>query len=753
MRLNAIKNNELLIQEDTIKDVSLISIGEAKGHYHTLSESESYPIHVNKQMLLDVYECGKGKQLKVHLGHIGMCGDSFTQQIGLISNLRLTEDSVIGDIKFIRNEKDNADIDKILTWAKEAPNQFGLSIDFEASKFEVIDGIAYCDCINLNSADIVGYPAANERGLFSGVSDVMLRYLRQLANKEFEDITKDENFNKLLNNADKNIPGLKESVKTLFNNYPKSQRTFTNLEKLMKSNQTFAEHEIVGGGIMTVEAVAIGESVLINGEPAKAGEYVLMTGETVVVDELSTLKEVIPAKESIEIEKEVEMMIGETKEEKLAALKARNNILKLQKETQETLLEAAKLKLQKEKEGINFKPMNAKVKGNLAKFDAMNEKQRNLLSAIAYFKLGKPVSMDRAENMAKSKVEFSSAFNILKELTSGVGQGTQFAAPDVTGMIARNPFVITDQIRTVMYEMYSWYNTFGNQYKIASTNNMDTFNVAKSFATVDPVYGSDYLVEGGTDCSFTNQAETKVYNRLMEVNKQVLNYEVCPAQFADVFQGQVYVNDTVIPMEDIVVGYLIERMFNRLEQLHWETLIQILLSNSNAVTDVADNQLQKYITGTYNGTTQGALVNHITNYFLNMPVYLQQAAQEGKYKPITFMPFATLNKLRNDFRKEFKYNMELPEIIAGYDALVPAEMANVPMGMKQNTILTETGTSTALYPQLATLDPMNVMWAEHFGATPFYTWISNDGAIRMKATVWTGSDYVIPNEVYVSRQS
>lgn len=304
-----------------------------------------------------------------------------------------------------------------------------------------------------------------------------------------------------------------------------------------------------------------------------------------------------------------------------------------------------------------------------------------------------------------------------------------------------------------MYEMYAWYNTFGNQTKIASTNNQDTFTVAKSFATVDPIYGSDYLVDGGTDCSFENQVRVKAYNRQMTVDKKVLNYELCPAQFADVFQGRIYNGDFEIPMEQITVGYLIERMFNTLEQIHWQTLISVCLSNDANVTDVADVELQKYITGTYNGTTQGALVNFFTNFWANMPTYLKQNAQEGKYQPVTFMPFATLDSLRNDFRQTFKYNMQLPEIISGYDALVPAEMANIPMGMKQNTILTQTGTSTALYPQLITLDPQNVMWAEHFGATPFYSWISDEGNIRMKATVWAGSNYIIPNEVFVSRQS
>lgn len=145
-------------ENGVIKGVSLISLGEAKGHDKLC----------DRKTLETVRDCAKeyGDGLKVKFnpetfthGPAGMVGRI------PIDTIRVKGDKTIGDLHLYKSYNEKAK-EYLYEMAEETPGNIGLSIEFTGDD-EEIKGEKFARCSEIYAATIVDLPAANPTGLFS----------------------------------------------------------------------------------------------------------------------------------------------------------------------------------------------------------------------------------------------------------------------------------------------------------------------------------------------------------------------------------------------------------------------------------------------------------------------------------------------------------------------------------------------------------------------------------------------------------
>ncbi len=136
---------------DVIEAVSIISVGEAKGH----------GLYVDAQTLREVKACAETYMggVKVNLDH----GAGIKDIIGFVDNFRIVGEKLLGDLNLLQNADRRA---YVLEIAEKLPDTFGISIAFSGPVRD-IGGKRFASCEELYSADLVQTPAANPTGLFS----------------------------------------------------------------------------------------------------------------------------------------------------------------------------------------------------------------------------------------------------------------------------------------------------------------------------------------------------------------------------------------------------------------------------------------------------------------------------------------------------------------------------------------------------------------------------------------------------------
>ena len=136
---------------DIIEGVSIISVGEAKGH----------GLFVDATTLQEVKACAESYAggVKVNLDH----GAGIKDIIGFVDNFRIVGDKLLGDLNLLQTAEKR---DYVLEIAEKLPDTFGISIAFSGPVRE-INGKSFASCTELYSADLVQTPAANPTGLFS----------------------------------------------------------------------------------------------------------------------------------------------------------------------------------------------------------------------------------------------------------------------------------------------------------------------------------------------------------------------------------------------------------------------------------------------------------------------------------------------------------------------------------------------------------------------------------------------------------
>lgn len=149
---------------DVIEGVSIISIGEAKGH----------GLYVDETTLMQVKECAESYKggVKVNLDH----GAGIKDIVGFVNNFRIVGKQLLGDLNLLETSPMR---DYVLEISSKLPDTFGISIAFSGPIREV-EGLAFASCTELYSADLVQTPAANATGLFSFTAKQVDSFFQQM---------------------------------------------------------------------------------------------------------------------------------------------------------------------------------------------------------------------------------------------------------------------------------------------------------------------------------------------------------------------------------------------------------------------------------------------------------------------------------------------------------------------------------------------------------------------------------------------
>jgi hypothetical protein len=136
---------------DIIEGVSIISVGEAKGH----------GLFVDDITLREVKACAESYAggVKVNLDH----GAGIKDIVGFCDNFRIIGEKLVADLNLLETAEKRA---YVLEIASRMPDTFGISIAFSGPVRER-EGRSFASCTELYSADLVQTPAANPTGLFS----------------------------------------------------------------------------------------------------------------------------------------------------------------------------------------------------------------------------------------------------------------------------------------------------------------------------------------------------------------------------------------------------------------------------------------------------------------------------------------------------------------------------------------------------------------------------------------------------------
>jgi hypothetical protein len=152
----AVLQGQIDAQAATISDVSVITVGEAKGH----------GMQIDAQTLVEVKAAAEtyAGGLKVKTDHY----TGFNEIVGTLKNFRIDGDQLRADLFLLKNHDATA---RILEMAELMPDTFGLSISFTGEHEESDNDIVFARCTEIYSADLVDAPAANPTGLFSAKVD------------------------------------------------------------------------------------------------------------------------------------------------------------------------------------------------------------------------------------------------------------------------------------------------------------------------------------------------------------------------------------------------------------------------------------------------------------------------------------------------------------------------------------------------------------------------------------------------------
>lgn len=187
-----------------ISGVSVISVGEAKGH----------GMFVDGTTLEQVKLAAESHQdgVKVKTDH----WSGFNGIVGVIKNFQIDGDKLRGDLHLLENHDAR---EKVLEMAEKMPSQFGISISFSGdaeTKPVETDGITsevkFARCQSLEACDLVDSPAANADGLFSAKEDAFSKTLKELSAQNVTLLAKLEDLTTKLSGEEKAHQLTKEAL-------------------------------------------------------------------------------------------------------------------------------------------------------------------------------------------------------------------------------------------------------------------------------------------------------------------------------------------------------------------------------------------------------------------------------------------------------------------------------------------------------------------------------------------------------------
>lgn len=161
----------------TIRQVSLMEIGNAQGHF----DKQGRQMIVDETTLRQVYEfCVKNGNLKVKADH----GSGVMATIGWADNFALTANKVTADFHIYETEPQRP---RIIEMARKNPDHLGMSLEFDGDD-EVKGDHCLSRCDSVFATALVSDPAAN-KSLFSVPSGTDEPEDTDTKNKNMEDDT------------------------------------------------------------------------------------------------------------------------------------------------------------------------------------------------------------------------------------------------------------------------------------------------------------------------------------------------------------------------------------------------------------------------------------------------------------------------------------------------------------------------------------------------------------------------------------
>ncbi|NBW13888.1 MAG: hypothetical protein EBR82_38385, partial [Caulobacteraceae bacterium] len=143
-----------------LKNVSILTIGEARGHNLLIDEkSLEQALAVAQSM----------KRIKVTMGH----GAPVTGILGYIDGFRIEEERLMGDLTLFNTNEAQF----VQHLAQVLPEGFGMSLTFSGVPEEVA-GNRFARVTEIYDCSIVSEPAANPAGMFSAFSAVDMKKLQ-----------------------------------------------------------------------------------------------------------------------------------------------------------------------------------------------------------------------------------------------------------------------------------------------------------------------------------------------------------------------------------------------------------------------------------------------------------------------------------------------------------------------------------------------------------------------------------------------
>lgn len=143
-----------------LKNVSILTIGEARGHNLLIDEkSLEQALAVAQSM----------KRIKVTMGH----GAPVTGILGYIDGFRIEGDRLMGDLTLFNTNEAQF----VQHLAQVLPEGFGMSLTFSGVP-EELAGNRFARITEIYDCSIVSEPAANPAGMFSAFSEVDMKKLQ-----------------------------------------------------------------------------------------------------------------------------------------------------------------------------------------------------------------------------------------------------------------------------------------------------------------------------------------------------------------------------------------------------------------------------------------------------------------------------------------------------------------------------------------------------------------------------------------------
>lgn len=200
-------------EKGIIKDVALVSIGDAAGH----------GLRVDMQTLKDFYALVQGKTVKAFINHED--NPKPTEAIGLYSGFYIdAEAGILRAAQFQAfkafRENNKAEYDTLFEMASSAPEAFGISANFFYKTEDATDGgDPFTRPTHVESFDIVCTPAAN-KALFSREQKQNETKSQEVLDAEIKKATQ-EKLNETQSQLTTSLKSQFSTVKTVFAHFSK----------------------------------------------------------------------------------------------------------------------------------------------------------------------------------------------------------------------------------------------------------------------------------------------------------------------------------------------------------------------------------------------------------------------------------------------------------------------------------------------------------------------------------------------------